>query len=133
MITEWKKKLFTGAHKEVSPLEFGMTQADVMMLFGKPDNISAQVPPLILKYGEIELHFDKQNNHLFLIYSDEAEYLSILYETKLYDELEALSLELSNNNEVYCRYLQRDISCFWHINQVAEHREALLTRLCTSI
>ena len=101
-IKQWQEKLFTSAYKEISPLEFGMTQDEVINALGAPDVISFGTPPLILKYGSIEVHFDKQNDYkLFLVYSDENEYLSIKYEPSLYSKLGILLHELSDNSEGY--------------------------------
>ena len=69
---QWREKLLASKYEEIFPLELGMTQAEVTAVFGNPDDISTETPPLIFKYGSIELHFDKQDSYkLFLVYSDE--------------------------------------------------------------
>ncbi len=67
--------------KDISPLKFGMPQEAVIEILGQPDDISTMKisgKPLILKYHDIELHFDERyGNNLFLIYSDYEMELSI--------------------------------------------------------
>ncbi len=49
--------------KNISPLKFGMSQDEIIEIFGKP---------LILKYHDIELHFGTQAcQALHLIYCDD--------------------------------------------------------------
>ena len=59
-------------------------QDEVMEVFGKPDAVSTMRSggkPLILKYHDIELHFDGKAHHgLRLIYSDDEIELSIIAE-----------------------------------------------------
>lgn len=53
------------------PLKFGMSQDEVIEIWEQPDNVSTMRvsgKPLILKYHDIELHFDRKGLHL--IYSD---------------------------------------------------------------
>ena len=70
--------------QNISPLKFGMSQDEVIEIFGKPDAVStmrSDGKPLILKYHEIELHFDSKAPHgLYLIYSDDEIELSITAE-----------------------------------------------------
>ena len=70
--------------QDISPLKFGMTREEVMEIFGKPDAVSTMKSggkPLILKYHDIELHFDRSVPHgLNLIYSDDEIELSITAE-----------------------------------------------------
>lgn len=67
--------------QDISPLKFGMSQDEVVAIMGKPDAISTMRSggkPLILKYHDIELHFDgKAHQGLHLIYSDDEIELSI--------------------------------------------------------
>ena len=66
---------------DISPLKFGMSQDEVIEIFGNPDAVStlrSDGKPLILKYHDIELHFDGKAHHgLHLIYSDDEIELSI--------------------------------------------------------
>ena len=61
-----------------------MSQDEIMEIFGKPDAVSTMRSggkPLILKYHDIELHFDGKAHHgLHLIYSDDEIELSITAE-----------------------------------------------------
>ena len=70
--------------QNISPLKFGMSQDEVIEIFGKPDAVStmrSDGKPLILKYHDIELHFDRKAPHgLYLIYSDDEIELSITAE-----------------------------------------------------
>ena len=58
----------------ISPLRLGMKQEEVISAFGEPDDVSTMKKkgkPLILKYGDVEFHFDHQNEHrLCLIYGE---------------------------------------------------------------
>ena len=58
-----------------------MSQDEVIEIFGKPDTVStmrSDRKPLILKYHDIELHFDRKAPHgLYLVYSDDEIELSI--------------------------------------------------------
>ena len=55
-----------------------------MEVFGKPDAVStlrSDGKPLILKYHDIELHFDRKDLHgLYLVYSDDEIELCITAE-----------------------------------------------------
>lgn len=58
-----------------------MSQKEIINILGTPDDVSTMKingKPQIFKYGDIELHFGKEdNNGLFLIYSDYEVNLSI--------------------------------------------------------
>ena len=46
--------------------DFGMSQDEVIEIFGNPDAVStmrSHGKPLILKYHDIELHFDRKAPH----------------------------------------------------------------------
>ena len=70
--------------RDISPLKFGMSQDEVIEIMGQPDDVSTMRvsgKPLILKYHDIELHFDRKARHgLHLIYSDDEIELSITAE-----------------------------------------------------
>ena len=70
--------------KNITPLKFGMLHDEVIEILGKPDAVSTMRcggKPLILKYHDIELHFDgKSHQGLYLIYSDDEMELSITAE-----------------------------------------------------
>ena len=70
--------------RDISPLKFGMSQDEVIEIFGKPDAVStmrSDGKPLILKYHDIELHFDRKAPHgLYLVYSDDEIELSMTAE-----------------------------------------------------
>ena len=70
--------------RDISPLKFGMSQDEVIEIFGNPDAVStmrSDGKPLILKYCDIELHFDRKDPHeLYLVYSDDEIELSITAE-----------------------------------------------------
>ena len=76
----WRNQILQNP-QDISPLKFGMPQGEVMEIFGKPDAVSAMKSggkPLILKYHDVELHFDGKAHHgLHLIYSDDEIELSI--------------------------------------------------------
>lgn len=74
----WRDRLINT--KAIAPLEFGMPQEAVTALLGRPDGVSTMKRggrPLILKYEDIELHFDGGRPGLFLVYSDSRMELSI--------------------------------------------------------
>ena len=81
--TIWRNQILQNP-RDISPLKFGMTQEEVMEIFGKPDAVSTMKSggkPLILKYHDIELHFDRSVPHgLNLIYSDDEIELSMTAE-----------------------------------------------------
>ena len=76
----WRNQVLRNP-RDISPLKFGMTQEEVMEIFGKPDAVSTMKSdgkPLIFKYHNIELHFDRKAPHgLYLVYSDDEIELSI--------------------------------------------------------
>ena len=58
--TIWRNQILQNP-QNISPLKFGMSQDEVIEIFGNPDAVSAMRSggkPLILKYCDIELHFD---------------------------------------------------------------------------
>ena len=78
--TIWRNQILQNP-RDISPLKFGMSQDEVIEIFGKPDAVStmrSDGKPLILKYHDIELHFDRKTPHgLYLVYSDDEIELSI--------------------------------------------------------
>ena len=78
--TIWRNQILKNPW-DISPLKFGMSQDEVIEIFGKPDAVStmrSDGKPLILKYCDIELHFDRKSPHgLYLVYSDDEIELSI--------------------------------------------------------
>ena len=76
----WRNQILQNP-QDISPLKFGMPQGEVMEIFGNPDAVSAMKSggkPLILKYHDVELHFDGKAHHgLHLLYSDDEIELSI--------------------------------------------------------
>ena len=81
----WRNQILRNP-KDISPLKFGMTQEEVMEIFGRPDAVSTMKSdgkPLILKYHDVELHFERGVPHgLHLIYSDDTIELCITAEYK---------------------------------------------------
>ena len=81
--TIWRNQILQNP-QNISPLTFGMSQDEIMEVFGKPDAVSTMRSggkSLILKYHDIELHFDGKAHHgLYLIYSDDEIELSITAE-----------------------------------------------------
>lgn len=79
----WRKQILQNPW-DISPLKFGMSQDEAMAIMGRPDAVSTMRSggkPLILKYHDIELHFDgKAHQGLRLIYSDDQIKLSITAE-----------------------------------------------------
>ena len=66
--TIWRNQILQNP-RDILPLKFGMSQDEVIEIFGNP---------LILKYCDIELHFDRKAPHgLYLVYSDDEIELSI--------------------------------------------------------
>ena len=78
--TIWRNQILQNP-QNILPLKFGMSQDEVIEIFGNPDAVSTMSSdgkPLILKYHDIELHFDRKAPHgLYLIYSDDEIELSI--------------------------------------------------------
>ena len=85
--TIWRNQILQNP-RDILPLKFGMSQDEVIEIFGNPDAVStlrSGGKPLILKYHDIELHFDRKASHgLYLIYSDDEIELSI---TDIHEEL----------------------------------------------
>ena len=81
--TIWRNQILQNP-RDILPLKFGMSQDEVIEIFGKPDAVSTMRSggkPLILKYCDIELHFDRKAPHgLYLIYSDDEIELSMTAE-----------------------------------------------------
>ena len=72
--TIWRNQILQNP-RDILPLKFGMSQDEVIEIFGNPDAVStmrSDGKPLILKYCDIELHFDRKDPHeLYLVYSDD--------------------------------------------------------------
>ena len=81
--TIWRNQILQNP-RDISPLKFGISQDEVIEIFGNPDAVStmrSHGKPLILKYHDIELHFDRKAPHgLCLVYSDDEIELSITAE-----------------------------------------------------
>ena len=81
--TTWRNQILQNL-RDISPLKFGISQDKVIEIFGNPDTVSTMKSggkPLILKYHDIELHFERNVPHgLYLIYSDDEIELSITAE-----------------------------------------------------
>ena len=79
----WRNQILQNP-QDISPLKFGMSQGEVIEIFGKPDTVSTMRSggkPLILKCKDIELHFDRKAPHgLYLIYSDDEIELGVTTE-----------------------------------------------------
>ena len=78
--TIWRNQILQNP-QNISPLKFGISQDEIIEIFGNPDVVStmrSDGKPLILKYHDIELHFDRKAPHgLYLVYSDDEIELSI--------------------------------------------------------
>ena len=85
--TIWRNQILQNP-RDISPLKFGISQDEVIEIFGNPDAVStmrSDGKPLLLKYHDIELHFDRKASHgLHLVYSDDEIELSI---TGIHEEL----------------------------------------------
>ena len=72
--TIWRNQILQNP-QNILPLKFGMPQDEVIGIFGNPDAVStlrSGGKPLILKYHDIELHFDRKAPHgLYLVYRPE--------------------------------------------------------------
>ena len=81
--TIWRNQILQNP-RDISPLKFGISQDEVIEIFGNPDAVStmrSDGKPLILKYHDIELHFDRKAPYgLYLVYSDDEIELSITAE-----------------------------------------------------
>ena len=68
--TIWRNQILQNP-RDISPLKFGISQDEVIEIFGNPDAVStmrSDGKPLILKYHDIELHFDRKAPHgLYLV------------------------------------------------------------------
>ncbi len=72
--TIWRNQILQNP-RDISPLKFGMSQDEVIEIFGNPDAVStmrSDGKPLILKYHDIELHFDRKGLY-YLAQSNIAE------------------------------------------------------------
>ena len=82
MFSIWRDKAIK--YQDITPLKFGMSQEAVTVAFGEPDTVSTMKAggrPLILKYQDIEFHFEERTRRgLYLIYSDCETDLSITAE-----------------------------------------------------
>lgn len=71
----WRDKIISTG--DMAPLSFGSDHEQVIRLFGEPDDTSVKRKhgkPVILKYQDIEFHFDFRKTHyLALVWSDDAE------------------------------------------------------------
>ena len=91
--TIWRNQILQNP-RDILPLKFGMSQDEVIEIFGNP---------LILKYCDIELHFDRKAPHgLYLVYSDDEIELSIT------DHHEELLQLLTNTQPVDNEFFLRD-------------------------
>ena len=103
--TIWRNQILQN-QQDISPLKFGMSQDEVIEIFGKSDAVSTMRndgKPLILKYHDIELHFDRKAPHgLYLVYSDDEIELSIT------DHHEELLQLLTNTQPVDNEFFLRD-------------------------
>ena len=81
--TIWRNQILQNP-RDISPLKFGISQDEVIEIFGNPDAVSTMKSggkPLILKYHDIELYFERSVPHgLHLIYSDDTIELCITAE-----------------------------------------------------
>ena len=81
--TIWRNQILQNP-RDISPLKFGISQDEVIEIFGNPDAVSTMKSggkPLILKYHDIELHFERSvPQGLYLIYSDDTIELCITAE-----------------------------------------------------
>ena len=63
--TIWRNQILKNPW-DISPLKFCMSQDEVIEIFGKPDAVStmrSDGKPLILKYHDLELHFDRKRGN----------------------------------------------------------------------
>ena len=78
--TIWRNQILQNP-QNISPLKFGISQDEIIEIFGNPDVVStmrSDGKPLILKYHDIELNLDRQDHHgLYLVYRDDEIELSI--------------------------------------------------------
>lgn len=102
--TIWRNQILQNP-RDILPLKFGMSQDEVIEIFGKPDAVSTMRSggkPLILKYCDIELHFDRKSPHgLYLVYSDDEIELSITAEHE--ETLQPITNTEPVDNEFFLR------------------------------
>ena len=102
--TIWRNQILQNP-RDISPLKFGISQDEVIEIFGNPDAVStmrSDGKPLILKYHDIELHFDGKAHHgLHLIYSDDEIELSITAEHE--ETLQPITNTEPVDNEFFLR------------------------------
>jgi len=102
--TIWRNQILQNP-RDISPLKFGISQDAVIEIFGNPDAVStmrSDGKPLILKYHDIELHFDRKAPHgLYLIYSDDEIELSITAEHE--ETLQPITNTEPVDNEFFLR------------------------------
>ena len=100
----WRSQILQNP-RDISPLKFGMSQDEVIEIFGKHDAVSTMRSggkPLILKYHDIELHFDRKAPHgLYLIYSDNEIELSVTAEHE--ETLQPIANTEPVDNEFFLR------------------------------
>ena len=112
--TIWRNQILQNP-QNISPLKFGMSQDEVIEIFGKPDAVStmrSDGKPLILKYHDIELHFDRKAPHgLYLVYSDDEIELSI---TDHHEELlqPITNIETLDNEFFFAFIAGKQVLCF---------------------
>ena len=106
--TKWREEMLEDKYTCIFPVKFGMTQEEIISMFGQPTDVSTEKKTLIFKYTDIEFHFDKQNDYkLFLVYSDEKIELCRMFEPVLYQKLAVVSEQLENNSEIYYDLFQK--------------------------
>ena len=102
--TIWRNQILHNS-RDISPLKFGMSQDEIVEVFGKPDAVSTMRSggkTLIVKYHDIELHFDgKTHQGLYLIYSDDEIELSITAEHE--ETLQSITNTEPVDNEFFLR------------------------------
>ena len=102
--TIWRNQILQNP-RDILPLKFGISQDEVIEIFGNPDAVSTMKSdgkPLILKYHDIELHFDRKAPHgLYLIYSDDEIELSITAEHE--ETLQPITNTEPVDNEFFLR------------------------------
>ena len=102
--TIWRNQILQNP-RDISPLKFGMSQDEVIEIFGKPGAVStmrSDGKPLILKYHDIELHFDRKAPHgLYLVYSDDEIELSLTAEHE--ETLQPITNTEPVDNEFFLR------------------------------
>ena len=71
---DWRRRLIDKG--QINPIGIGMVRNEIVRKFGRPSDFGAfkKKIPQILKYSEIEFHFDiKNKDKLILIYSEELD------------------------------------------------------------